>query len=221
MEQTKNDVLKSVEQAADEEANALLTHFPAKKVCQRIGGCLHDVGMAACCCDDSSCDCQDRPPNIPTGRRYDSVEELMVGEGMPAPVIKRFKELIRAEETANGKPPYPGWRPYCLVCPTMSRMVARDYGWQCVGCSNKIKHDLTHYDEPVVSEEKPKPMFAGNTKALVDMIQKLNKRVADQVILIDAAEKVLIEYDLGYTTPRAIALKEVLNRIAELRKETT
>lgn len=42
-------------------------------------------------------------------------------------------------------PPYEGWRPYCLVCNTMMRMETRPYGFQCVSCKNKIKHDLTHY----------------------------------------------------------------------------
>ena len=29
--------------------------------CQRIGGCLHDLGHDKCCCDDNSCDHQKQP----------------------------------------------------------------------------------------------------------------------------------------------------------------
>lgn len=46
------------------------------------------------------------------------------------------------------KPPYPGWRPYCLVCKSsaLDRMVAKPFGYQCGCCGNKIKHDLTHHE---------------------------------------------------------------------------
>lgn len=45
--------------------------------------------------------------------------------------------------------PYEGWCPYCLVCPTMSRMRETEYGYQCVACQNKIDFDLLHYEGPV------------------------------------------------------------------------
>lgn len=38
------------------------------------------------------------------------------------------------------------WRPYCLKCSTMKRMVKTSYGFICTHCNNKIKEDLTHYD---------------------------------------------------------------------------
>lgn len=41
-------------------------------------------------------------------------------------------------------PPYQGWRPYCLVCPTMHRMETTDFGWRCVACRNEIGKDLKH-----------------------------------------------------------------------------
>ena len=67
----------------------------------------------------------------------------------------------------------PGWRPYCLMCGTMARMVERPYGFQCDpdytepalaipghvpipgrrGCGNRINHDLTHYDPPASQVE--------------------------------------------------------------------
>ena len=49
-------------------------------------------------------------------------------------------------EIFPGWKPYPGWAPYCLVCDTMRRMEARDYGWQCACCHNRIGHDLKHYN---------------------------------------------------------------------------
>jgi tRNA(Ile2) C34 agmatinyltransferase TiaS len=48
----------------------------------------------------------------------------------------------------NFVPPYDGWAPYCLICPTMLRMKPTDYGWQCRSCGNPINRELTHYDGP-------------------------------------------------------------------------
>jgi hypothetical protein len=44
------------------------------------------------------------------------------------------------------EPPYQGWRPYCLVCPTILRMKAEPFGWSCVACHNTINHQLEHHD---------------------------------------------------------------------------
>ena len=41
----------------------------------------------------------------------------------------------------------PNWRPYCLVCSSMKRMVATVYGYKCSACGNKINKNLTHYWE--------------------------------------------------------------------------
>lgn len=40
---------------------------------------------------------------------------------------------------------YEGWRPYCLVCPTMERMAEKPFGYECVACANQINPDMTHY----------------------------------------------------------------------------
>lgn len=52
----------------------------------------------------------------------------------------------RQDERPAFKPPYPGWAPYCLVCPTISRMRATSFGWQCRSCGNQIGKDLTHWN---------------------------------------------------------------------------
>ncbi|HPT72129.1 MAG TPA: hypothetical protein PLE74_07585 [Candidatus Cloacimonadota bacterium] len=40
----------------------------------------------------------------------------------------------------------PNWRPYCLMCQSMGRMVKTEYGFRCPSCGNTIKPDMTHYD---------------------------------------------------------------------------
>ena len=44
------------------------------------------------------------------------------------------------------KPPYEGWRPYCLVCPTIDRMTPTDFGWRCGSCGNPIGKDGKHWN---------------------------------------------------------------------------
>lgn len=41
----------------------------------------------------------------------------------------------------------PTYRPYCLMCDSMARMVRTDYGFQCSACKNKINTDMTHHDD--------------------------------------------------------------------------
>jgi len=47
-----------------------------------------------------------------------------------------------------GFKPYPGWRPYCLVCTSMLRMVRTLYGFQCQSCRNRITPELLPYRGP-------------------------------------------------------------------------
>ena len=44
------------------------------------------------------------------------------------------------------KIPYPGWKPYCLVCSSMARMVDRPFGYHCEACGNDINFDMTHHN---------------------------------------------------------------------------
>lgn len=43
------------------------------------------------------------------------------------------------------EPPYPEWKPYCLMCSTMDRMVPTSYGWRCWPCGNPIGKDGKHW----------------------------------------------------------------------------
>lgn len=38
----------------------------------------------------------------------------------------------------------PDWRPYCLVCSSMQRMVPREYGFMCLSCDNRIDRNMEH-----------------------------------------------------------------------------
>ena len=66
-----------------------------------------------------------------------------------------MKDAQFSQEATAFKPPYPGWRPYCLVCSTFYRMEPQFYGWRCVACGNTVGYDLFHYDLPTSKECNP------------------------------------------------------------------
>lgn len=63
------------------------------------------------------------------------------------PTVAEMEALTDEEKLAMVKQAktgewYDGWRPYCLQCSTVSRMLERPYGFQCGSCHNMISFDL-------------------------------------------------------------------------------
>lgn len=58
------------------------------------------------------------------------------------------QRLAQLKETKGGSW-YDGWRPYCLMCDTMGRMIKHEYGFQCCNrnCGNMIGWDGTRLVE--------------------------------------------------------------------------
>jgi hypothetical protein len=61
-------------------------------------------------------------------------------------ILSNDEKLKRIKE-AKGGTWYDGWKPYCLVCSTMSRMVEQTYGFKCNHCGNVIGFNLTRLME--------------------------------------------------------------------------
>lgn len=76
---------------------------------------------------------------------------LSIAESIALPEATKLELLKNAKMGAW----YDGWRPYCGMCNTMSRMTQHDYGFQCRGCRNQIGWDLTRLKEsPINANEK-------------------------------------------------------------------
>lgn len=45
----------------------------------------------------------------------------------------------------------PNWRPYCLRCPSMLRMIPMPYGFWCAACDNHIDRDMHRIEKPQCS----------------------------------------------------------------------
>jgi len=62
--------------------------------CQRIGGCLHDIGSDHCCCDDGTCDFQTDAPAHKS-------EDLLLRGGVHDHGLRGAKTLYRYEDHAQ------------------------------------------------------------------------------------------------------------------------
>lgn len=64
--------------------------------------------------------------------------------------LSEIEKLKRLKEAKSGTWYDDNWRPYCLMCNTMSRMSRRKYGFRCECCGNMIGWNLTRLkDSPL------------------------------------------------------------------------
>lgn len=57
------------------------------------------------------------------------------------------EEKLNRLKKAKGGTWYDGWRPYCLACGTIHRMIPMDFGFKCLSCGNLIGFNLTRLAE--------------------------------------------------------------------------
>lgn len=64
------------------------------------------------------------------------------------------EERLERVKKAKGGTWYDGWKPYCLMCTTMTRMAKMNYGFRCVQCGNMIGWNLTRLAESPLNKMK-------------------------------------------------------------------
>lgn len=80
-----------------------------------------------------------------TGHYDTTVQRILTDHGVGS-MMRQGGQLGERTMTYDArKDHYAGWAPYCLLCPTMHRMVQESYGWKCVACANEIGWDLKHH----------------------------------------------------------------------------
>lgn len=79
--------------------------------------------------------------------RAEKEEQLPVMETVGENRALSTEEKLARLQSAKGSGWYAGWKPYCLMCSTVNRMEAKDYGFQCNTCKNMIGFNLTRLQE--------------------------------------------------------------------------
>lgn len=74
------------------------------------------------------------------------MEEVKVWTVAESSALSDEQKLALLKE-AKGGTWYDGWRPYCMMCSTMNRMLQHDYGFSCSCCGNMIAWDCTRLAE--------------------------------------------------------------------------
>lgn len=96
--------------------------------------------------DPNTKDNPDPEQQIPTKDEVQRRMEEAAHNAMVQALAAKFALRIPPEDVADSGLANPNWRPYCLKCSEIRRMLRQPYGFQCRGCGNRINRECKPLD---------------------------------------------------------------------------